>query len=53
MASQDAKTQARRKSAAKLTRGFRGILVYLFVVSGIIPGSQMTAQRVQVTAVID
>ncbi|MRX52267.1 type I secretion system permease/ATPase [Paracoccus sp. S-4012] len=36
MASQDAKTQARRKSAAKLTRGFRGILVYLFVVSGII-----------------
>lgn len=36
MASQDAKADARRKSAAKLTRGFRGVFAYLFAVSGII-----------------
>ena len=36
MASQDAKAEAKRKTGEKLTRGFRGIFVFLFAISGII-----------------
>ncbi|GED23068.1 type I secretion system permease/ATPase [Halomonas halmophila] len=36
MRKRDAKTSAKRKSAEQLTKGFRGILVFLFSMSGII-----------------
>jgi PrtD family type I secretion system ABC transporter len=36
MASQEAKAEAKRKSGEKLTRGFRGIFLFLFGISGII-----------------
>jgi len=36
MASKEALTAAKRKSAEKLTKGFRGIVLFLFSVSGII-----------------
>ena len=36
MASRNAETPAKRKSAEKLTRGFRSIAIFLFAVSGII-----------------
>ncbi len=36
MAHQQAKTEAKRKATGKLTRGFRGTFIFLFVISGII-----------------
>ena len=36
MANQEAKAEAKRKSGEKLTRGFRGIFLFLFGISGVI-----------------